>query len=1302
MGRQADLTRLALGRSPFGDLLRDEQGNVIVGKHPQDNVARDYVQEFDNKGRPTNAEAERATRRLIRAQNEVLRVAGVVRRKEEGPQYVTTEGQYLSIEGFDKAAKLKLLDTECDIGASLGHFAEILGQVSQWWVKSWRSRVFVFKSQLDPPILETLAIETRTQGLLPFLYAGLPSTLCAACLNSFRHWTFFASPHFRRMLQTPRTRYENHETALPALARRHLLDMLVFSLEWPLRAFSILQCAHLIPLSPFPSWRSFIPWMAESPLQTPNVIGSIMTGDAMAILTALLTNPFLMAYISDLIRESLSSGFHAVLSNCLPQPTQPDPWSLEIMTRYCSDEEPSYSRDQLIGVRLGIHEPYARDVDNPIFYHFQRQYRGPQTVLPALRAAFPGFFRPLARFIKFDRPIGIEDFLSRVHMHCCRRYLNLARMYRHMPEVDDKQMREEASLQAFYRLGLDIIDLGIDIDKWTSSLTIPAYLTSTPTPETLSVIEGMSEVAGPVQNTNPQGGEDGINNTEEQGAATAQSPTDSLERADEPASEADEPLVGADETADETADERADDRAEERADEMADELEGERAGSHGAPDTRPSPGVVSELLPGMDGYEPPMESLLEPRPDDWRELYFARDPSPPPGRLRPGMPARRQAIETDEATSEIAMDIRSSLQNPNLLKPMGAHTYRVTHLSLTSKEVFSMFTSNIITSVLMLPLDIYVSRLVVRGFALSVPASRGAAILQDLWPASPWAAAREMGTRGNLSFFSRLFWSFGVQGIMTATMSAALGSIARWIGRRGFLWGTRMAKRKSEPRPEMDTTGVARPSKRARVEAAATEPEGASITKHNGVKSNGDLYLDTINRSVLDFDFEKLCSVTLSNINVYACLVCGKYFQGRGLKSHAYFHALDVDHHVYINMETKKVYVLPEGYEVLNKSLDDIKFVVDPKFTPEEVRKLDRVPRESTDLANKPYRPGFIGMNNIKANDYLNVVVQALSHVSPLRNFFLLEGSNGFKPNTAQLPIRFGTLIRKIWNPKAFRSHVSPHELLQEIGLRSSKKFSLTEQADPVEFMSWFLNQLHTCFQGKLRLESQAITAKSDITGDRLRFEESSTISSNVTPYFVLTLDLPPTPLFRDAIEDKNIIPQIPLTTLLQKYSGLVASEKSNHRVRHRLLHPLPPYLLFHIKRFSVNKFVSERNPTIVTFASPRALDMSPFVEPNPALHPPGQPIYYELVANVVLDTINAADAANKAVGGRGERVAWKVQLRDKAVAYAQAHATTTTTNLPEWLEIQDLFVERAEAETLFTRESYLMVWERKKAVVKP
>ena len=125
------------------------------------------------------------------------------------------------------------------------------------------------------------------------------------------------------------------------------------------------------------------------------------------------------------------------------------------------------------------------------------------------------------------------------------------------------------------------------------------------------------------------------------------------------------------------------------------------------------------------------------------------------------------------------------------------------------------------------------------------------------------------------------------------------------------------------------------------------------------IEGYGDLYLDTVNRGVLDFDFEKLCSVSLSNINVYACLVCGKYFQGRGPKSHAYFHALEVGHHVFINISHKNVYVLPEGYEVKSKSLDDIKYVVDPHFSKEQVAKLDKEVHDAWDLHGSRYRPGW-------------------------------------------------------------------------------------------------------------------------------------------------------------------------------------------------------------------------------------------------------------------------------------------------------------------------------------------------------
>ena len=66
-------------------------------------------------------------------------------------------------------------------------------------------------------------------------------------------------------------------------------------------------------------------------------------------------------------------------------------------------------------------------------------------------------------------------------------------------------------------------------------------------------------------------------------------------------------------------------------------------------------------------------------------------------------------------------------------------------------------------------------------------------------------------------------------------------------------------------------------------------------------------YMDTVRRYMLDFDFEKLCSVSLSNHNVYACLVCGKYFQGRGPASYAHLHSVDVGHHVFANLRTLKV-----------------------------------------------------------------------------------------------------------------------------------------------------------------------------------------------------------------------------------------------------------------------------------------------------------------------------------------------------------------------------------------------------------
>ena len=106
------------------------------------------------------------------------------------------------------------------------------------------------------------------------------------------------------------------------------------------------------------------------------------------------------------------------------------------------------------------------------------------------------------------------------------------------------------------------------------------------------------------------------------------------------------------------------------------------------------------------------------------------------------------------------------------------------------------------------------------------------------------------------------------------------------------------------------------------------------------VRSGHDCpYLDSISRQNLDFDFEKCCSVSLSRVNVYVCLVCGKYFQGRGPATHAYTHSLDAAHHLFMKLDSGRVYCLPDMYEVADRSLHDIQYVLNPTYSPQDVAK---------------------------------------------------------------------------------------------------------------------------------------------------------------------------------------------------------------------------------------------------------------------------------------------------------------------------------------------------------------------------
>lgn len=126
---------------------------------------------------------------------------------------------------------------------------------------------------------------------------------------------------------------------------------------------------------------------------------------------------------------------------------------------------------------------------------------------------------------------------------------------------------------------------------------------------------------------------------------------------------------------------------------------------------------------------------------------------------------------------------------------------------------------------------------------------------------------------------------------------------------------------------------------------------------------------------------------------------------------------------------------------------------MNPTFTKEQITQLDKNTKLSRAYDGTHYLPGIVGLNNIKANDYSNVVLQALVNVAPLRDYFMREENYAnikVAPGDIMVNLvkRFGELTRKLWNPKNFKAHVSPHEMLQAVVKCSKKKFQITQQCN--------------------------------------------------------------------------------------------------------------------------------------------------------------------------------------------------------------------------------------------------------------
>jgi len=438
--------------------------------------------------------------------------------------------------------------------------------------------------------------------------------------------------------------------------------------------------------------------------------------------------------------------------------------------------------------------------------------------------------------------------------------------------------------------------------------------------------------------------------------------------------------------------------------------------------------------------------------------------------------------------------------------------------------------------------------------------------------------------------------------------------------------------------------------------------------------------------------------------------------------------------------------------------LDDIVRALNPKFSYDEIPRLNYNTSLARDIFGVSYLPGFIGMNNLTQTDYVNVVVHALAHVTPLRDFFLKP--ENYERSKSRLVHRFGELMRKIWSSHKYKSCVSPHELVQEVTVASKRRFVIGKQAEGVEFLSWLLNSLHqgiggtkkagssvihAAFQGKVNVTTrQRKTAamkrkEEELKGSGATTEEEikevedddegmvdwSKDTADV-PFLVLSLEIPPTPLFKDT-QGGNVIPQVPLFDVLEKYDGTkytdILRAGYQQRKRYSLLR-LPPFIIFHLSRFTKNNFYMEKNPTIVTFPV-KNLELKDYLKLAPDVGFPSEEEVSEMSIGDLKAILKAHEVKSEDCVEKNdlvERVKERVlatittkydllanichdsppgQKKDSQMSPLEAgsyrvHIQNKATE--QWYEIQDLHVQETMPQLVGLSESYMLIYERQKS----
>ncbi|KAJ5143647.1 uncharacterized protein N7515_002434 [Penicillium bovifimosum] len=319
MGRQAYLTRLALGRSPYEapDHAEVDPSNPV--RRISNIHADNYMQQYDIRGHPVNPESRSLGRDLRRAKNDILSTMGIVVSRENRKPTSPVEQQ-----------KIDQVENETDFGLVITTFDQVFVFLGSWWTSSLTGRIQTYKHYAHSALLDVIKFERDTMGFFRFHFAGIPAWAMSSGLA-------LARENPLRRVFIPLRDYVQSLTGNSQAVRRifglvyTVARQFVLMLSVEFYMYSTLQSLALVSPVSIPGIHLLLPFGRESLLQLPQLPTDFSPHSLGTWAVGLLTSPGVLVYLYGYyLRPGLEERIYRLIRRHLPKPALPDELSVRI------------------------------------------------------------------------------------------------------------------------------------------------------------------------------------------------------------------------------------------------------------------------------------------------------------------------------------------------------------------------------------------------------------------------------------------------------------------------------------------------------------------------------------------------------------------------------------------------------------------------------------------------------------------------------------------------------------------------------------------------------------------------------------------------------------------------------------------------------------------------------------------------------------------------------------------------------------------------------------------------------------